>query len=65
MALSGRPGSPLHPGPQGITTKSDGTGLGLSLSYGIVQAHQGAIDVQSAPGRGTRFILTFPLAAPK
>ena len=43
-----------------FTTKPDGTGLGLSLSYGIIQDHQGTVDVQSEPGRGTTFILTFP-----
>jgi signal transduction histidine kinase len=42
-------------------TKPDGTGLGLSLSYGIVQDHQGTVDVQSEPGRRTTFILTFPV----
>ena len=46
-----------------FTTKSDGTGLGLSLSYGIVQAHQGTINVESTIGVGTKFILTFPVLA--
>ena len=44
------------------TTKPDGTGLGLSISYGIVSEHKGTIDVESLPGRGTAFILTFPTA---
>jgi PAS domain S-box-containing protein len=43
-----------------FTTKSEGTGLGLSISYGIVRDHQGTVDVQSRPGQGTTFILTFP-----
>ena len=43
-----------------FTTKSDGTGLGLSISYGIVRDHAGTVDVQSRPGEGTTFILTFP-----
>jgi signal transduction histidine kinase len=42
------------------TTKQSGTGLGLSVSYGIVQDHHGTIDVESAPGRGTTFVLAFP-----
>lgn len=42
------------------TTKSKGTGLGLSIVYGIVQAHQGAIDVVSETGKGTSFMLYLP-----
>jgi signal transduction histidine kinase len=42
------------------TTKAEGTGLGLPISYRIVQEHQGTVDVQSEPGRGTTFILGFP-----
>ncbi|HXH82796.1 MAG TPA: ATP-binding protein, partial [Candidatus Tectomicrobia bacterium] len=45
-----------------FTTKPEGTGLGLAVSYGIVRDHQGTVDVQSAPGRGTTFTLTFPAA---
>ena len=47
-----------------FTTKDSrrGTGLGLAVSYGIVQEHSGTISVQSAPGTGTTFTLEFPLA---
>ena len=46
------------------TTKGPrkGTGLGLAVSYGIVQEHSGSISVESVPGQGTAFSLTFPLA---
>jgi hypothetical protein len=48
-----------------FTTKPAGTGLGLSVTDGIVHEHSGTIDVESSPGRGTRFIVTFPaLVAP-
>ena len=46
-----------------FTTKDDqGTGMGLSASYGIVQEHGGDIDVASEPDEGTTFTLTFPPA---
>jgi signal transduction histidine kinase len=43
-----------------FTTKRTGTGLGLSVTYGIIQEHGGTVDVQSRPGDGTTFILSFP-----
>jgi signal transduction histidine kinase len=43
-----------------FTTKPTGTGLGLAVSYGIVQAHEGTIEVHSVPGEGATFVLTFP-----
>jgi two-component system NtrC family sensor kinase len=39
-----------------------GTGLGLAVSYGIVQEHSGHISVESTPGRGTIFRITLPTA---
>lgn len=47
-----------------FTTKgSGGTGMGLTMSQGIVQEHNGRIEVESAPGRGTLFRLVFPFTA--
>jgi len=45
-----------------FTTKGakKGTGLGLSVTYGIIQEHNGAIEVFSRPGEGTRFHMSFP-----
>ena len=45
-----------------FTTKDpgQGTGLGLSITYGIIQKHNGLIDVESKPGEGTTFIITLP-----
>ena len=48
-----------------FSTKSNGTGLGLSVSYGIVRNHQGNISVQSQPGEGTRFIVRVPIIQQK
>jgi two-component system, NtrC family, sensor kinase len=39
-----------------------GTGLGLSVTYGIIQEHAGKIRVDSQPGQGTTFTLDFPLS---
>ena len=45
-----------------FTTKASGrgTGLGLSVSYGIIKEHAGKVDVRSAPGKGTAFHVEFP-----
>jgi signal transduction histidine kinase len=45
-----------------FTTKDKGSGIGLSMVYRIVQLHDGEVEVQSTPGRGTRFRLVFPQA---
>ena len=44
------------------STKRTGSGLGLSTTRRIVREHGGSISVQSEPGRGTRFLITLPLA---
>jgi two-component system NtrC family sensor kinase len=47
-----------------FTTKEagEGTGLGLSVSYSIVEKHGGLLEVESQPGRGTTFVVTLPAA---
>lgn len=49
-----------------FTTKpvGQGTGLGLSLSYGIVEKHHGRMEVSSQLGQGTRFRITLPVRQP-
>jgi len=47
--------------PPAKTGHSGGTGLGLSVTYGIIQEHAGKIHVDSAPGRGTTFTMEFPM----
>ena len=46
-----------------FTTRSGGSGIGLAMTYRILQLHHGAIEVQSRPDRGTEFRLRIPLAA--
>jgi two-component system NtrC family sensor kinase len=47
-----------------FTTKKElsGVGLGLSVTYGIIQQHKGSIDVASTVGEGTTFIIQLPTA---
>jgi signal transduction histidine kinase len=47
-----------------FTTKEegDGTGLGLSLAYGIVENHRGQITARNKPNGGAVFMITFPVA---
>jgi len=46
-----------------FTTKNqtEGTGLGLSVTYGIIKAHGGDIEVESTEGEGTKFTIRCPI----
>jgi len=46
-----------------FTTKSEGSGIGLAMTYRILQLHHGSVEVQSKAERGTEFQLRIPLAA--
>lgn len=48
------------------TTKEEGQGVGLGLSvvYGIVERHHGRIELETAPGKGCRFLITLPVRRP-
>ena len=44
-----------------FTLKKEGTGLGLSISYGIIQQHEGDIELRSQPGQGTTVMIRLPV----
>jgi len=46
-----------------FTTKSKGLGLGLAITHKIMEGHGGTILVESAPGKGSTFILSLPVVA--
>ncbi|MGB8261740.1 MAG: ATP-binding protein [Terracidiphilus sp.] len=46
-----------------FTTKAGGSGIGLAMTYRILQLHHGSVEVQSKPDRGAEFLLRIPLIA--
>ena len=46
-----------------FTTKHDSTGLGLSITHSLMNRHHGTIAVKSKVGKGTTFVITFPLSS--
>jgi signal transduction histidine kinase len=55
---------PFFRGKRALQDQIHGTGLGLSVARGIVEAHGGVIEAHSAPGKATEFVIRVP-AAPK
>ena len=48
-----------------FSTKGEhGTGLGLSMVYGIIERHRGRLEIESTPGKGTTFIIHLPFVKP-
>jgi signal transduction histidine kinase len=47
-----------------FTTKKEGSGIGLAMTYRIIQLHNGQVDVESKLGQGTTFILKIPVVNP-
>lgn len=43
----------------------EGTGLGMSIAYGVIKRHGGELEVQSRVGKGTTFIINIPVASGK
>ena len=46
-----------------FSTKGEqGTGLGLAMAFGIIRRHEGTLEIETAPGRGTTFTIRLPAA---
>jgi signal transduction histidine kinase len=48
-----------------FTSREEGTGLGLALCRKIVDEHGGRVEVESAPGEGTEFVISLPKGGPR
>jgi len=60
-----RLGEPFFQAEQGLARRYEGTGLGLSIVKGLVELHEGALHIDSEPGRGTRMTVLAPLGGPR
>ena len=61
--ISYRESDTVAPGEAAVTAETPLGRVGLSICYAIVAAHQGRIEVDSAPGRGARFRVHLPVVA--
>jgi cell cycle sensor histidine kinase DivJ len=59
-----RIGEPFFQAQEGLTRGYEGTGLGLSIVKGLIDLHDGSLDVQSTLGQGTRVTVLLPLNGP-
>ena len=55
---------PFYRGGDAAVRRRKGTGIGLAITFYIMQAHNGRVDVVSTPGEGSTFSLWFPATAP-
>jgi cell cycle sensor histidine kinase DivJ len=60
-----RVGEPFFQAQDGLSRRYEGTGLGLSIVKGLVDLHQGALRVTSAPGEGTTMTVLLPINGPE
>ena len=61
MRGSANPSCQAHDGP---SRKFEGTGLGLSIVKGLIELHEGRLEVQSRPDKGTTMTVLLPISGP-
>ena len=59
-----RLGEPFYQAQDGHARRFEGTGLGMSIVKGLIELHEGQLDIQSRPGKGTSITVLMPIAGP-
>ncbi len=59
-----RLGEPFFQAHEGLSRKFEGSGLGLSIVKGLIELHEGRLDVQSRPGKGSVMTVLMPISGP-